>query len=121
MLRDTDDPKLVVSAVEELLRYLAIPHNGRRRVALEDIEFAGGTISAGDGIILPNDIANRDPDAIADPDRLDLTRPARIELQVVYGTLNRRIPTLRRATDLDRIPFKHDGSVYGVHELPVEW
>ena len=141
LLRETDDPKLVVSAVEELLRYLNIPHNGRRRVALEDIEFAGETIRAGDGIILPNDIANRDPDAFADPDSLDLTRPearrhvafgfgvhqclgqplARMELQVVYSTLYRRIPTLRRATDLDKIPFKHDGSVYGVHELLVAW
>lgn len=44
LLRDTDDPELVVSAVEELLRYLNIPHDGRRRVALEDIDDAhGGT------------------------------------------------------------------------------
>jgi hypothetical protein len=33
----------------------------------------------------------------------------------------RRIPTLRLAADLDDIPFKHDGFVYGVHELPVAW
>jgi cytochrome P450 len=46
---------------------------------------------------------------------------ARMELQVVYGTLYRRIPTLRLATDLDEIPFKHDGLVYGVYELPVTW
>jgi cytochrome P450 len=46
---------------------------------------------------------------------------ARLELQVVYGTLYRRVPTLRLATELDRIPFKHDGSVYGVYELPVAW
>jgi hypothetical protein len=46
---------------------------------------------------------------------------ARMELQVVYGTLYRRIPTLRLAADLADIPFKHDGFVYGVHELPVTW
>lgn len=34
LLRDTDDPELVVPAVEELLRYLTIPHIGRHRVAL---------------------------------------------------------------------------------------
>jgi len=44
-----------------------------------------------------------------------------MELQVVHSALYRRIPTLRRVTDLCRIPFKHDGSVHGVHELPVEW
>jgi cytochrome P450 len=138
LLRESDDPKLVASAVEELLRYLHITHNGRRRAVLEDIEFAGQVIRAGEGLIFPNDIGNRDPEAFPDPDRLDLERDARhhvafgfgihqclgqplarMELQVVYSTLYRRIPTLRLATDLERIPFKHDGSVYGVYELPV--
>ncbi|MDQ1042791.1 cytochrome P450 [Streptomyces sp. V4I2] len=140
LLRDTDDPKLVASAVEELLRYLSIVHGGRRRAALEDIEIAGQVIRAGEGVIMPNDIANRDPEAFADPDRLDLTRDARrhvafgfgvhqclgqplarMELQVVYSTLYRRIPTLRLAAEVDGLPFKHDGSVYGVYELPVTW
>ncbi|MBF8190326.1 cytochrome P450 [Nonomuraea sp. K274] len=140
VLRESDDPKLVAGAVEELLRYLNITHNGRRRVALADIEIAGQVIRAGDGLILANDIGNRDPAAFPDPDRLDLRRDsrhhvafgfgvhqclgqplARMELQVVYGTLYRRIPTLRLATSLDRIPFKHDGAVYGVYELPVTW
>jgi cytochrome P450 len=139
-LRDTDDPAVVAAAVEELLRYLHITHNGRRRVALADIEVAGQVIRAGEGIIMANDIGNRDPAAFDDPDRLDLGRDARhhvafgfgvhqclgqplarLELQVVYGTLYRRVPTLRLATELDRIPFKHDGSVYGVYELPVAW
>jgi cytochrome P450 len=39
LLRENgDDPKLVASAVEEMLRYLTITHGGRRRLALEDIE-----------------------------------------------------------------------------------
>lgn len=140
LLRDADDPAVIDSAVEELLRYLHITHNGRRRVALDDIEFAGQVIRAGDGVVFPNDIANRDPEAFPDPDRLDLRRDARhhvafgfgvhqclgqplarLELSVVYGTLYRRIPTLRLATELDSVPFKHDGSVYGVYELPVTW
>ncbi|MFE4019655.1 cytochrome P450 [Streptomyces sp. NPDC059101] len=139
-LRASDDPKIVAKAVEELLRYLHITHGGRRRVALADIEIAGRTIRAGDGLVFPNDIANRDPDAFPDPDRLDLHRDARhhvafgfgvhqclgqslarVELQVAYGTLYRRIPTLRLAAPLADIPFKHDGSVYGVYELPVTW
>lgn len=139
-LRDADDPEVVASAVEELLRYLNITHNGRRRVALADIEIAGQVIHAGEGMILANDIGNRDPEAFADPDSLDISRDARhhvafgfgvhqclgqplarMELQVAYGTLYRRVPTLALATDIDRIPFKHDGSVYGVYELPVTW
>ena len=139
-LRDSDDPKTVASAVEELLRYLSIVHTGRRRVALEDIEIGGVSIRAGEGVVLANEIANHDPAVFPAPDRLDVDRNprnhvafgfgvhqclgqplARVELQVVYSTLYRRIPTLRLAVDLDRIPFKHDGSVYGVYELPVTW
>lgn len=134
------DPGTEDAAVEELLRYLTITHNGRRRVALEDIEVDGHTIRAGEGMILANDIGNRDPDAFDDPDSLDVRRDARrhvafgfgvhqclgqplarIELQVVYGTLYRRIPGLRLATGVEQVPFKHDGAIYGVYELPVTW
>jgi cytochrome P450 len=139
-LRDTDDPALVASAVEELLRYLTITHGGLLRVAVEDIELAGHTIRAGEGVLVVNETANRDPSVFADPDRLDIHRDARqqvsfgygphacvgqplarMELQVAYPALLRRIPTLRLATDLADVPFKHDGFVYGVHELPVTW
>jgi cytochrome P450 len=140
LLRAGDDPDLVAGAVEELLRYLNITHSGRRRVALEDIEIAGQTIRAGEGLIMPNDIGNRDPEIFPNPDELDIRRDARrhvafgfgvhqclgqplarMELQVVYNTLYKRIPTLRLAADLEQIPFKHDGAVYGVYELPVTW
>jgi cytochrome P450 len=141
LLRENpDDQKLVASAVEELLRYLTIAHGGRRRAALEDITIAGQTIRAGEGMILVNETGNRDPAVFADPDRLDLKRDARshlsfgfgvhqclgqplarLELQVVHSTLIRRVPTLELAADLDRLPFKHDGFVYGLYELPVTW
>jgi cytochrome P450 len=135
-----DDPKLVASAVEELLRYLTIAHGGRRRAALEDITIAGQTIRAGEGMILVNETGNRDPAVFADPDRLDLERNARshlsfgfgvhqcvgqplarLELQIVYRTLLQRAPNLGLAAEFGRLPFKHDGFIYGVYELPVTW
>ncbi|WP_087684201.1 cytochrome P450 [Streptomyces malaysiensis] len=140
VLRETDDPKAIAGAVEELLRYLTIVHNGRRRVALEDIEIGGETIRAGDGIIVYTGTGNWDAEVFPEPERLDIGRDARrhiafgfgihqclgqplarVELQVVYGTLYRRIPTLRLATGIDQLPFKEDGLVYGVYELPVTW
>ncbi|MFI9838790.1 cytochrome P450 [Nonomuraea sp. NPDC051941] len=140
LLRESDDPKLIASAVEELLRYLTITHGGLRRVALEDIEIAGQVIRAGEGIITVNETANRDPSVFPDPDRLDLQRNprlhvtfgygvhqclgqplARMELQVAYPALLRRIPTLTLTAELEQIPFKHDGFVYGAYELPVTW
>ncbi|WHX23213.1 cytochrome P450 [Streptomyces malaysiensis subsp. malaysiensis] len=139
-VREADDPKVIVSAVEELLRYLSVVHLGRRRTALEDIEIAGRTIRAGEGVILLGELANRDPAVFPDPDRLDIGRDARhhqafgvgthhclgqplarMELQVVYPALFRRVPTLRLATDLADIPFKYDAVIYGVYELPVTW
>jgi cytochrome P450 len=139
-LRETEDPKLVAGAVEELLRYLNIVHSGRRRVAMEDVEVGGRLIRAGEGVIVTTDSGNRDANAFPDPDVLDIHRQARhhvafgygvhqclgqplarVELQVVYGTLYRRVPTLRLAVPLEEVRFKHDMLVYGVHELPVSW
>jgi cytochrome P450 len=139
-LRADPDPEAVRRAVEELLRYLTIVHLGRRRVALADIEIDGQVIRAGDGVVLAGDLANRDPEVFADPDRLDLNRDARrhlafgfgvhqclgqplarMELQVVCGTLYRRMPGLRLAAPMSGLRFKNNGIVYGVDELPVTW
>lgn len=135
MLRDAEDPKVIADAVEELLRYLTINHHGRRRFALADIEIGGQVIKADDGVMMATDIGNRDPEAFpGNPDELDVTRNARRhiafgfgmhqclgQLQVVYGTLYRRIPALRLATGLSAVPFKHEFRIYGVYELPVTW
>ncbi len=141
VLRETDDPKVVANAVEELLRYLSIIQNGQRRVAAEDIDIAGVTIHAGDGIIIDLAPANWDPEAFAEPDRLYLHRSgagqhvafgygrhqcvgqqlARAELQIVFHTLVRRIPTLELAVPIEDVPLKHDRLAYGVYELPVTW
>ncbi|WP_080572267.1 cytochrome P450 [Rhodococcus erythropolis] len=131
----------IENAVEELLRYTAVPQGGRRRVALEDIEVSGVVIRAGDGLIVAGDLANRDTSALEEPDRLDLRRPAdkhltfgygphqclgmplaRLELQVAIPTLMRRIPTLRRAVAMNEIEFREPAmGVYGVNGLPVTW
>jgi cytochrome P450 len=140
MLRQTDDPGLIAASVEELLRYLSIVHLGRRRVALEDIEIAGQVIRAGEGVVMATELANRDEAVFSRPGMLDVRRDARqhlafgfgihqclgqplarMELQVVCGTLYRRIPALALAASLSDIRFKHDAIVYGVYELPVTW
>jgi cytochrome P450 len=141
VMRDAEDPKVLASAVEELLRYLSIIQNGQRRVAVEDIHIAGEVIRAGEGIIIDLAPANWDPDAFPEPDRLYLHRSgadrnvafgygrhqcvgqqlARAELQIVYRTLFRRIRTLALGVPIEDIPFKHDRLAYGVYELPVTW
>jgi cytochrome P450 len=46
---------------------------------------------------------------------------ARAEMQIVFPTLLRRIPTMRLAIPFAEVPFKHDRLAYGVYELPVTW
>jgi cytochrome P450 len=141
VIRDATDAGVIANAVEELLRYLSIIQNGQRRVAAEDIEIAGEVIRAGEGIIIDLAPANWDPKAFNEPDHLYLHRNkagqnvafgygrhqcvgqqlARAELQIVFSTLFRRIPTLRLAVPIEHVPFKHDRLAYGVYELPVTW
>jgi cytochrome P450 len=139
-LRNAEDPKVIANATEELMRYLSIIQNGQRRVAIEDIEISGETIKAGEGVIIDLAPANWDAKAYPEPDKLDLSRDAgqqlgfgygrhqcvgqqlaRAELQIVFHTLLRRIPTMRLAIPFDQVPFKHDRLAYGVYELPVSW
>jgi cytochrome P450 len=141
VIRDAEDPKILANAVEELLRYLSIIQNGQRRVALEDIHIGGETIHANEGIIIDLAPANWDADAFAEPDRLYVHRAgadrnvafgygrhqcvgqqlARAELQIVFQTLLRRVPTMALGVPFEDIPFKHDRLAFGVYELPVTW
>lgn len=142
LLREnSDDPKFVAGAVEELLRYVSPTQTGRRRLALVDAEIGGNLIKAGDGVIALDNVSSRDPGKFEDPDRLDLTRAdarrhnafgfgthqcagqslARIELQVVFATLYKRIPTLRLAAPESELPRREDTVVYVVDEMPVAW
>ncbi|GHE66238.1 cytochrome P450 [Streptomyces capitiformicae] len=131
----------VAVAVEELLRYLSIVHGGLRRTAVEDVTIGGVTIRAGEGVIVPVHVANRDPEFFTAPDDLDLDRAnarqhlafgygihqclgqplARAELQIVLPEIFRRLPELKIAVPMDEIAFKQDTVVYGVGELPVTW
>jgi cytochrome P450 len=139
-VRDTEDPRVISSAVEELLRYLTIVHSLVARVAKEDIEIGGTLVRAGEGLIMNLPAANRDPAFLNDPDTLDIDRNsrghmafghgvhqclgqtlARAELEIALPTLLRRLPNLRLAVPIEQIRFRGDMSIYGVHELPVAW
>src|SRR5207237_7272577 len=67
------DRSLVPRAVEELLRY-DTPLQMFERWVLEDALIHGAAIPRGAELGLLFGSANRDPDAFADPDRLDITR-----------------------------------------------
>lgn len=134
------DPSRTPKAVEELLRYFTIAEFVTSRVAVEDVELGGVLIRAGEGVVTLANMANRDPDVYDQPDELNIERGARnhlafgfgahqclgqnlarIELEIVFDTLFRRIPDLRPAVPTKTLPFKDDAAVYGIHEFPVTW
>ena len=66
-------PRLITSAVEELLRYdSSVQRLGR--AATEDIEVCGQGIRQGEFVAATLGAANRDPAHFAEPDKLDIER-----------------------------------------------
>src|SRR5690606_31495148 len=134
------DPSLINGAVEEILRYVDVTHSGRRRVAAADIDIGGQLIKAGEGIIAHNPTANRDVAKFSDPHRFDIRRDARghmtfgfgihqclgqplarMELQLSYASLLKRMPNLRLAVPFEQLKFLHHMSIYGLETLPISW
>ena len=135
-----DDRAAMDNAVEEILRIASIISDGRRRIALEDIEFNGVTIRAGDGIIASTQAANHDPRKFNDPTTFDIGRNARAhvafgfgphqclgqplaraELRIALPALFSRIPDLALAAPIETLPFRHELITYGVMRMPVTW
>jgi cytochrome P450 len=113
LIRLKAEPSLIVSAIEEILRFNS-PLQRIIRVALDDLEIRGKKIKKGDLVLAMVGAANRDPEQFPDPDRFDVARPenrhlafgyatrfclgaplARMEGQIAINTLLRRFPRLR--------------------------
>ncbi|MER5915131.1 cytochrome P450 [Streptomyces sp. NPDC001982] len=141
MARLRADRSLLPNAVEEMLRFFTITHIGRRRVAVADIERAGVTVRAGDGIIADHKMANRDPSKFAEPNTFDISRDtaghvafgagphqclgqqlARVELQVIFDRLLTRIPNLHLVGGIEDVRWRDEGVVtLGLDEMVVSW
>jgi cytochrome P450 len=70
--RLVDEPELIPTAVEELLR--AYAPVTMARVATTDTEVGGCPVSAGDKVLLPFPAGNRDPDKFEQPGRVIIDR-----------------------------------------------
>jgi pentalenic acid synthase len=135
------DPSLLPAATEELLRFHSVQDwVSFDRVAADDLEIGGVQVRAGDRLTVLASSANRDERAFENPDEFDIRRSAhhhlafghgvhqcighnlaRSELEIAYGTLMTRIPTLRTAVPLDELPFAYDAGLFGLHAMPVAW
>ena len=138
-------PDLAEDAVEEILRYMPPFRSGPNdllvgRVVTTDVKLGNKLIHKGDKVEVSRFSANFDESIFDHPNQIDITRNpnrhqsfghgihfcigaplARLELQVVFDTLFRKVPGLRLATAIEDLPFKDDGAIYGLYELPVTW
>ena len=79
-----DDPSLVRSAVEELLRFDS-PIQFLSRYARQDFEQDGRQIRKGQKLWVMLVAANRDPEQFPEPDRLDIGRKPNRHVAFGYG------------------------------------
>lgn len=131
-----NDPSLIATTVEELLRYVG-PATMTIRYAREDITMHGKNIRKGDMMLLSLSAANFDPHKFANAETLNITRKendhlafgkgihfclgaplARMEGQIAFSTLFQRLPNLRLATHPEKLVYK-PGSMLSLESLPV--
>jgi cytochrome P450 len=79
-----DNPDLIKTAVEEVLRYESSNQLGNR-MTTERVEFGGVTLEAGTSITLCIGAANRDPAQFPDPERFDIARTPNRHLAFATG------------------------------------
>lgn len=132
------DLTLLPSAVEELLRYTAPVSLSAPRWACEDVAIHDKVIRKGEMVRCALLAANTDPQQFPDPTVLNILRKenqhltfskgvhfclgaplARLEGQIAFGTLLRRLPHLRLACDPEQLTWKDAGSLRVLAALPV--
>jgi cytochrome P450 len=131
-----DDPSLIKTAVEELLRFdPPVQLTGRRAIG-GDIELPSMTLRDGKQAILLLGAANRDPDQFPQPESLDVGRQdnrhlafgmgihfclgaplARVEGQIAISEMVRRFPAMRMLEDPP--PYKPNFTLRGLASLKV--
>ena len=129
-----DDPALLPSAVEEMLRIESAVSMGRR--VTHDTELGGVKLKAGDQLLVVLAGANRDGRQFNEPDEVRIDRApnrhlafgsgphrclgshlARIELTIALEEIHRRIPDYR--LDPGQPALSHASQVRGVVKLPI--
>jgi pimeloyl-[acyl-carrier protein] synthase len=130
-----DDPGLIQTGVEELLRFDG-PVQRTGRMTTAEVEIGDKRIPRDAVVVSVIGAANRDPKQFADPDRLDVSRKdnrhiafgfgihfclgaplARLEGQIALGTLLRRMPKLALVSDVPK--WRESSTLRGLKSLPV--
>jgi cholest-4-en-3-one 26-monooxygenase len=134
--RLVEDPALIPTAVEEMLRWVT-PVVYFRRTATRDVEIRGKRIPRGGKVALYYISANRDEEVFEDPFRFDAGRTpnhhlafgmgehfcmgahlARLEIRILFEELLRRIPDMELAAPVRRL---RSNFISGIKEMRVRF
>lgn len=129
------DASLIATSVEEILRVYSFVVPARK--AMQDTEIGGCPVKAGEMVMLPLAVTNRDPERFENPLEVDLHRTAtnhiafgsgphrclgshlaRLELNVAVEEWHKRIPEYRI---VDGQELSQHGNMYGIQSLRLEW
>ncbi|GHO45680.1 cytochrome P450 family protein [Ktedonospora formicarum] len=132
------DHSLIPAAVEELLRYNGPATIVAPRFAKKDTELAGQQIQQGDVLLVLPASANRDESQFPDPEDLNIARAlnrhiafgygihtclgaplARLEGDIAFTTLLRRMPNLRLAIPRESITWHFSLNSRSLAALPL--
>jgi cytochrome P450 len=130
-----DEPELIGSAVEEMLRFDS-PIQHQTRSAAVAVEIGGRRIEAGHRVMPFLGAANRDPEKFNEPDRFDISRDpnphlafgfgphycigaplARLEAEIALAAILQRCTHLELVDD--QPPFRHHTSQRNPTRLPI--
>ena len=131
-----DDPSLIPSAVDEMLRWDS-PLIHFRRTATCDVEIGGQKIKKNDKLAMFYLSANRDEDAFENPDVFDITRSpndhlafgvgqhfclganlAKLELRIMFEELLKRLPDIELNGEVRRL---RSNFINGYKTIPVKF
>jgi len=134
--RVLENPRLIPSMIEEVLR-VSSPLHYFRRTASQDTELNGAKIRAGDKVTLWYPSVNRDESVFADPDTFDVGRSpndhlafgigehfclgaslARLELNILFEEILRRLPDIELVGKPARL---RSNFVNGIKAMPVRF
>lgn len=136
LARLREEPALMPSAVEEMLRWSTVTMHFRR-TATRDVEMHGKSIRAGDKVVLWWIAGDYDERQFPDPFRFDITRDpnrhlafglggphrclgewlARLEMKVTFEELLPRLADIHLTGPIDRL---RSNFISGIKHLPVE-
>lgn len=134
------NPEQIPAAVEELLRLLSVATSAGARYATEDVELGGQQIRRGEILLPLIAAANHDPSQFPQPQQFDASRPAnrhlalghgahyclgaplaRLEAQIAFATLLRRLTNLRLSHAPDAVVWAPHWGMRSLKQLLVEF